>query len=139
MSIKSNLLKIIIKYTPSQLIIWVANLVFKGMAELIEFNFDLEARKIYVKTRLYGEADTIEVNMEDFAVFHDGVSYRFIIHHAKSDRPWLTNILSHIIGKAWIIPAMPKFTSQLEILAEVFKAPPKVREKIESGDSSKNS
>jgi hypothetical protein len=121
MSIKSTLLKIIIKLTPNILIILGANIILKGIAELTEFNFDLEARKVYVQTRLYGEKETIEVYLEDFAVFNDGESYRFIIHQAKSDRPWLNNILSRIIGKAWIIPAIPQLTAQLELLTELFK------------------
>jgi hypothetical protein len=121
MSIKSTLLKIIIKLTPDILIILGANIILKGIAELTEFNFDLEARKVYVQTRLYGEKETIEVYLEDFAVFNDGESYRFIIHQAKSDRPWLNNILSRIIGKAWIIPAIPQLTAQLELLTELFK------------------
>ncbi|WP_347988414.1 hypothetical protein [Methylomonas sp. AM2-LC] len=131
MSIKSSLVKIAIKLTPNMLIVWVSNLILKGIAELTKFNFDVDARKIYVETRLYGEADTIEVCLEDFAIFNDGESYRFIIHHAKSDRPWLNNLLSRITGKAWKIPAIPQFAMQLEIIAELFKAKPTALEKIE--------
>lgn len=124
MSIKSSLIKIVIKLTPSILIIWVANIVLKGVAELLQFNFDIDARKMYVQTRLYGEEGTIDVVLEDFAVFNDDGSYRFIIHHASSDRPWLNNLLSRVIGKAWKIPALPGFTAQLELIAELFKAKP---------------
>jgi hypothetical protein len=131
MSIKSSLLKTVIKLTPNVLIIWVSNLVLKGIAELTRFNFDVDARKIYVQTRLYGEEGTIEVCLEDFAVFHDGESYRFIIHHAKSDRPWLNNLLSRVIGKAWKIPEIPQLTAQLEVIAELFKTKPPALEKID--------
>ena len=124
MSIKSNLIKIIIKLTPNIAIIWVANFVLKGIAELVAFNFDVDARKIYAQTRLYGEEGTIEVSLEDFAVFNDGESYRFIIHHARSDRPWLNNLLARVIGKAWKIPALPQFAAQLDLVAEVFKENP---------------
>lgn len=124
MSIKSSLIKIVIKLTPNILIIWVANIILKGIAELLAFNFDVDTRKIYVQTRLYGEEDTIEVEVEDFAVFNDGDSYRFIIHHARSDRPWLNNLLSRVIGKAWKIPALPQFAAQLDLVAELFKAKP---------------
>ncbi|MDD2740547.1 MAG: hypothetical protein PHR94_16590 [Methylomonas lenta] len=123
MSIKLSLIKFIIKLTPNIAIIWVANFVLKGIAELLEFNFDLDARKVYVQTRLYGEEGTIEVSLEDFAIFNDGESYRFIIHHARSDRPWLNNLLSKVIGKAWKIPALPQFATQLDLVAELFKAP----------------
>ena len=121
----------IIKLTPNILIIWGANIILKGIAELTEFSFDLDARKVYVQTRLYGEQETIEVCLEDFAVFSDGESYRFIIHHAKSDRPWLNNLLSHFIGKAWKIPAIPQLTAQLELLTELFKANTPTLEKID--------
>jgi hypothetical protein len=109
----------VIKLTPNLLIIWVSNIILKGIAELTEFNFDLEARKVYVQTRLYGEKETIEICLEDFAVFSEGDSYRFIIHQAKSDRPWLNNLLAHITGKAWKIPAIPQLTAQLELLTEL--------------------
>lgn len=122
MSIKLNLIKFIIRLTPNIAIIWIANFVLKGIAELLEFNFDVDARKLYVQTRLYGEEGTIEVSLEDFAVFNDGEAYRFIIHHARSDRPWLNNLLARVIGKAWKIPALPQFATQLDLVAELFKA-----------------
>lgn len=124
MSIKSNLIKIVIKLTPNMLIVWVANFILKGIAELLAFNFDVDARTLYVQTRLYGENDTIDVVLEDFAVFNDGDSYRFIIHHARSDRAWLNNLLSRVIGKAWKIPALPQFAAQMDLVAELFKAKP---------------
>ena len=133
MSIKSGLIKIVIKLTPNILIIWVSNIVLKGLAELTAFNFDLEARKVDVQIRLHGEETTIDICLEDFAVFNDGESYRFIIHQAKSDRPWLNNLLSRIAGKAWKIPVIPQLTAQLELLTELFKAktPPAALEKID--------
>ncbi len=131
MSIKSSLVKMVIKLTPNILIIWVSNIVLKGIAELTEFNFDLDARKVYVQTRLYGEEETITVCLEDFAVFNDGESYRFIIHQAKSDRPWLNNLLSRITGKAWKIPSIPQLTSQLDLLTELLKAKSPALEKID--------
>jgi hypothetical protein len=131
MSIKSTLLKIIIKLTPDLLIIWGANIILKGIAELTAFNFDLEARKVYVQTRLYGEKETIEVYLEDFYVFNDGESYRFILHQAKSDRLWLNNLMSRIIGKSWKIPAIPHLNAQLEILTELLKAKTPALEKID--------
>lgn len=131
MSIKSSLIKWVIKLTPDILIIWGANFILKGIAELTEFNFDLETRKVYVKTRLYGEQDTIAVTLEDFAVFNDGESYRFIIHQANSDRPWLNNLLSRVIGKAWKIPAIPQLSGPLELVAEIFTAKPPALEKVD--------
>jgi len=131
-SVKSGLIKMAIKLTPNILIVWVANIILKGVAELKKFRFDLEARKIYVVTRLYGEQETIEVCLEDFAVFKDGESYRFIIHRARSDRPWLNNLLSRIVGRAWKIPAIPPLAAHLSLAAELFKAKsPPALEKID--------
>ena len=121
----------VIKLTPNLLIIWVSNIILKGIAELTEFSFDLEARKVFVQTRLYGEKETIEVFLEDFAVFSEGDSYRFIIHQAKSDRPWLNNLLAHITGKAWKIPAIPQLTAQLELLTELLNTETSALEKID--------
>jgi len=131
MSFKSSLVKLIIKLTPDILIVWVANIILKGIAELNEFSFDVDERRVYLRTQLYGEEGSIEVCLEDFAVFHDGDSYRFIIHHARSDRPWLHNLLSHIIGKAWKIPALPQFAAQMELVAELFKAKPVALEQVD--------
>lgn len=121
MSLKSRLIRTAIRLTPNLLIVWAANWVLKGIAELAEFKFDLDARTVYVKTRLYGEEGSLELSLEDFAVFHDGESYRFIIHHARSDRPWLHNLLAKFIGKAWKIPAIPQLSAQLALIAEVFQ------------------
>jgi hypothetical protein len=112
------------------LIIWVANRILKGIAELTKFRFDLDARKLYVQTRLYGEQDTIEVCLEGFGVFNDGGSYKFIVPRATSDRPWLNNLLSRIAGRTWQIPAISPLTAQLELAAELFKTSPEVLEKV---------
>lgn len=130
MSVKSTLIKMAIKLTPNRLIIWVANRILKGIAELTKFRFDLDARQLYVQTRLHGEQDTIEVCLEGFGVFNDGRSYRFIIPRATSNRPWLNNLLSCIAGRAWQIPATPSITAQLELAAELFKTSPEVLKKV---------
>ena len=131
MSIQSALLRIAIKLTPNLVIIWASNLILKGIAELLEFNFDIDSRKIYVKTKLYGESETIEVSLQDFAIFNDGNSYRFIIHHAHSDRLWLNNLLHHFIGKAWAIPAIPQLNSALKVVAELFDADSSTTKQLE--------
>jgi hypothetical protein len=122
MSFKSSLIKMAIKCTPDIMIIWVANIVLKGIAELTDFSFDLDTRTVYVQTTLYGEAESIEVWLEDFAVISDEGAYQFILHKAQSNRPWLNNLLAHVTGKAWKIPVIPQFAPHLELVAEVFKA-----------------
>jgi hypothetical protein len=118
MSYKTTLIKMAIKWTPKTLILWVVNRKLKGIAELTDFIFDLEARKSYVQIKLFGEAEPIEVWFEDFAIVSDEGSHNFIIQKAQSNRPWLDNLLSRITGTAWKIPAM----LQIELINELFKA-----------------
>jgi hypothetical protein len=128
MSFKSSLVKTAIKLTPNKMIIWVANIVLKGIAELTDFNFDFETRKVYVQTTLYGEAEAIEVWLDGFAVVSDGESHKLIVQQARSNRPWLNNLLSRIVGKEWKIPAIPHKTAEIELIAELFKAESSERE-----------
>ena len=122
MSFKTGLIKIAIKLTPNIMIIWVANIILKGIAELMDFNFDLEERKVYVQIQLLGEAETIEVWLEKFSIVSDEESYKLIIQQAQSNRLWLNNLLSRIVGKAWKIPVIPQLAAQMELVAELFKA-----------------
>jgi len=122
MSFKTRLIKMAIKWTPNMMVIWVANIILKGIAELTDFNFDLEARKAYVQIQLVGESETIEVWIEDFAIVNDEGSYQLIIQQAQSNRIWLNNLLSRITGKAWGIPEIPQLTAHLELISELLKA-----------------
>ncbi|MDP2902477.1 MAG: hypothetical protein Q8N96_05160 [Methylovulum sp.] len=133
MSYKTSLIKMAIKWTPNMIILWVANIVLKGIAELTDFSFDLDARKAYVQTKLYGETETIEVWLEDFAVTSEGGSYKLIIHQAQSNRPWLNNLLSRIAGKSWEIPVIPQLASQMELFYEVFKVESPQQEECDRG------
>lgn len=110
-----------IKLTPNVMIVWVANIILKGIAELSDFSFDLDARTAYVQATLVGEAEAIEVWLEDFAVVSDEGAYKFIIHRAQSNRPWLNNLLSRIVGKAWQIPDIPQFAPHIGLVAELLK------------------
>jgi hypothetical protein len=121
MSYKTDLLKLAIKWTPNIMIIWVANIVLKGIAELLEFNFDIETRKVHVQTKLYGETDVIEVWLDGFGIISEADSYLFIIQQANSNKLWLNNIFAHFIGKAWKIPVIPQLTPYLPLIAELFK------------------
>lgn len=122
MSFKTSLLKLAIKLTPNIIVIWVANIILKGIAELSEFNFDLDTRTAYVQATLYGETEPIDIWVEGFAIVSEGESHQLIIHQAQSNRPWLNNILSRIAGKAWKIPAIPQFNDQIELVSELLEA-----------------
>jgi hypothetical protein len=122
MSFKTSLVKMAINWTPKIIVEWVTNIMLKGIAELIDYSMDLDARKAYVQIMLYGETETIEVWLDGFAVVNDGESKAFIIDQAQSNRPWLNNILSRIVGKAWKIPVIPQLTAQTELITELLKA-----------------
>jgi len=121
MSFKSSLIKVAIKLTPNIIIRWVANLILKGIVELSEFNFDIDTRTAYVQATLYGEAEPIDIWVDGFAIISDEESHQLIIHQAQSNRPWLNNLLSHIVGKALKIPAIPQYQDQIELVSELLK------------------
>jgi hypothetical protein len=118
MSFKASLVKIAINLTPNIIVIWVANIILKGIAELSDFIFDLDTRTAYVQIKLVGETEPIEIWLDGFAITSDEKSHQFIIQQAKSNRLWLNNLLARIVGKTWKIPAIP----QIELVAELFKA-----------------
>jgi hypothetical protein len=122
MSYKTSLIKMAIKWTPNIMILWVANIILKGIAVLTDFSFDLDARKVYVQTTLNGETEAIEVWLDGFAVISDEESYKFIIQQAQSNKPWLNNLLARIVGKAWKIPVIPQLTAHIALISELFKA-----------------
>jgi hypothetical protein len=122
MSYKAGLIKTAMKLTPTKMIIWAANNKLNGIAELTDFSFDIETRKVYVQATLVGETDMIELSIEGFSVIKDGESYKLLVQQAQSNRPWLNNLLSRIIGKQWKIPAIPQFQAYIELISELFKA-----------------
>ena len=127
MSVKATLAKIVIKMTPNKLIIWVANIVLKDIAELTGFDFDIETRSAYVQIQLLGESETIEVWFEGFGIIANEGTYTFIIEQAKSNRLWLGNLLSRFVGKNWKIPVPPNLAPQFEFVAELLRAEPVVQ------------
>ena len=104
------------------IIVWVVNIVLKGIAELTDFSLDLDTRKAYVQATLYGETEPIEVRLDGFAVVSDEDSHKLIVQQAQSNRPWLNNLLSRIVGKEWKIPVIPQLTAQIELISELLKA-----------------
>lgn len=122
MSFKSSLIKMAINWTPKTLVLWVGNIVLKGIAELTDFNFDLDTRKAYVQTTLYGETEPIEIWLNNFTVRREEDAYYFVLEQGLSNKPWLSNLLVKIAGKRWKMPVPPQFKAHVELLAEVLKA-----------------
>lgn len=121
MSFKSSIVKMALKLTPNIIVLWVANHILKGIAELSDFNFDLGTRTASVQATLNGEAEAIEIQIDGFAIVSNEESHHLIIDHARSNRPWLNNLLARITGKAWKIPAIPQYQEHIELISELFK------------------
>jgi hypothetical protein len=124
MSYKTTLIKLAIKWTPKFIVIWISNFILKGIAQLIDFDLDIDARKVYVHIKLTGEAEAIEVWLNNFAIASKDNAYQLLIEDAKSNRIWLTNIFAHIIGKAWKIPVPPQFVGYFKLIADLFQPAP---------------
>ncbi len=122
MSYKTSIIKKAIEWTPKMMILWIANKVLKGIAELSDINIDLEAPKAHVQLQLFGEAEMLEIWLEGFGIIREGEGYKFILQQAKSNRLWLDNIFAHIIGKAWKIPVIPQITAYMPLIAELLQA-----------------
>jgi len=119
-----------INCSPNMAVIWVANKILKGIAELTGFQFDLDTRSIYAQAVLFGETEAIDVWLDDFAIINeeDG-SKRFFVNQARSNKPWLNNLFAKIVGKAWKIPAIPQILPYMDLLAELL--PPLAKENDE--------
>ncbi len=138
MSLKSRLLKssllqgfvkLAIKLTPKKLVKSVANVVLKGIAEFSEITYDLDARTAYVNVTLYGEKEPIEVALDGFEIQDDDDNkYKFILHKAESNKPWMNNILLRIVGKAWDIPPVPQYQDEVDFVASLIKGESPVKE-----------
>ena len=124
--LKSNLLKRTVKVgaklTPKILVVSVANIILKGIAEFSDILYDLDKRTAFVKVTLYGEEEPIEIALDGFEILGDEENYQFILHKAQSNKPWMNNILSRIVGKAWDIPAIPQYKDELGFVANLLKA-----------------
>jgi hypothetical protein len=112
-----------IKMTPPFVITFVANIVLKGVAQLKVFQFDLENRTLYVATRLLGEPEDIILKVENFGVVSRGGKYFFILRSAQSNKPWLTNLMSHVTNQHWPIPAIPQITPYMGLINEILELP----------------
>ena len=119
MSYKAKLIRWAIKCTPTSLIVWGANFALKGIAKLAQFQFDLDARKVYLNLTLAGEAEPIELLIEDFALIGDGPAYHFVINQAKSNRLWMDNLLARILRKPLKLPPIPQLAAPLALASEL--------------------
>lgn len=121
MSLATGLVKIAIKLTPNIIVKWVANMVLKGIAEMSDFIFDIDARTAFLQVTLAGEVEAIEISVDGFAIISDGDSHQLLIQQAQSNKLWLNNLLSKVVGKPWKIPVIPQYKAQIEFVAELLQ------------------
>ncbi len=124
--LKSKLLKRTVKVgaklTPKILVVSVANIILKGIAEFSDILYDLDKRTAFVNVTLYGEEEPIEVALDGFEILGEDDNYQFILHKAQSNKPWMNNILSRIVGKAWDIPSIPQYKDEIGFVASLLEA-----------------
>lgn len=123
MSIRASLIKVAIKMTPPFVITFVANIILRGIAQLKVFQFDLEARSLYVATRLLGEPEDIILKVENFGVVKIGGKYFFILRSAESNKLWLNNLMRHFLNQRWPIPEIPQITPYMGLINELLELP----------------
>jgi len=123
--LKSNLLKQTVKVgaklTPKILVVSVANIILKGVAEFSDIVYDLDGRTAFVKVTLYGEEEPIEIALDGFGILSDDENHQFILYKAQSNKPWMNNLLARIVGKAWDIPAIPQYKDEVGFVANLLK------------------
>lgn len=120
MSIKASLARVAIRWTPKAIILWVANRKLHGIARLTDFSLDLDTRRLYVKTSLAGEAEPIEVLIEDFAIVGGPSAPALLIQRAQSNRTWLNNAFLLMTKRPWAIPSIPQLAPHMGLVAELF-------------------
>lgn len=123
-----------VKCTPSMMILWVANIILKGIATLSDFSLDLDERKVYVVATLEGESEPIEVWLEGFAVITDDYGNYIRLEQGQSNRVWLNTIFARIAGKPWKIPSIPQFQAYIDLVVELLKAETTEQEALEDQD-----
>lgn len=111
-----------IKCTPNAMILWVSNIILKGIAELSDFSLDLDGRKVYVLATLYGETEPIEAWLDGFSVISDEGTHYLVLQEGRSNRAWLNTIFSRVVGKTWRIPELPQYQSYIDLIAELLRA-----------------
>ena len=116
-----RLIKLAIKWAPKNIVMRVANYKLKGIADVKDYAVDLDAKTAYAHIHLYGEAESIEVWVENFGILIDKDSYKFILQQAKSNKPWLNNSFAFVLGKAWKIPVIPQLTPFMPLAYALLK------------------
>lgn len=119
MSMKAGFLRVAVRLMPAPVMIFGANIILRGIAKLYELSVDLDMRRVYVKLRLDGESDFVDVLVEDFHIISQAGTYQFMLCSARSNKSWMANILARMVGKSIDLPVIPKYAGYMATVAEL--------------------
>jgi hypothetical protein len=119
MSAKAGFLRVAVRLTPAPVMIFAANIILRGIAKIYQLSVDLDTRRVYVKLRLNGESDFLEVLVEDFYIISQAGTYQFTLCSARSNKSWMANILARMVGKPIDMPVIPKYAGYMATVAEL--------------------
>lgn len=111
MSYKTSLIKVALNKTPSAVIVWLVNKKLKGVAKLTHFNFNSDERKLFVKLKFRGEADSFDICFDDFTLLSDEEPYNLVIARVSASKPWVDALLTRLVLNKRI--KIPKSNSEL--------------------------
>jgi len=117
MSYKTSLVKMALNNTPKTMVLWAANKKLKGVAQLRDYSYNSEERKLYTQMLLDGEEEAVDVFLDGFTILVDEGIYKLVFQQVRSSRPWLDVLLNKVLlSREWKIPE-----SKMELVQELFE------------------
>ena len=117
MSYKTSLVKMALNNTPKSMVLWAANKKLKGVAQLMDYSYNSEDRKLYTQMVLDGEEEPVDVFLEGFTILVDEGIYKLVFQQARSSRSWIDVLLNKVLlSREWKIPE-----SKIELVQELFE------------------
>ena len=117
MSYKTSLVKMALNNTPKGMVLWAANKKLKGVAQLMDYSYNSEDRKLYTQMVLDGEEEPVDVFLEGFTILVDEGIYKLVFQQARSSRSWVDVLLNKVLlSREWKIPE-----SKIELVQELFE------------------
>ncbi len=99
------------------MVLWAANKKLKGVAQLNDYSYNSEERKLYTQMILDGEEEPIDVFLDGFTILVDEGIYKLVFQQVRSSRSWLDALLNKVLlSRAWKIPE-----SKIGLVEEFFE------------------
>ncbi len=117
MSYKTSLVKMALNNTPKSMVLWAANKKLKGVAQLRDYSYNSEERKLHTQMVLDGEEESVDVFLEGFTILVDEGIYKLVFQQVRSSRSWLDALLNKVLlSREWKIPE-----SKIGLVQELFE------------------